>query len=216
MKQIYTIIGLGAFGSTVARELARLGHDVIGIDRDPQLVNDIAEDITQAVTADASDEQILRELGVHESAVVVIAIGENMMANILTTLIIKGMNKPKVWVKAFNPQHHQILLLLGADHIVHPEHEMGLRLAHIMLYPEVMDYINLGDDQFTVELRVSPHLAGNTLAQLELAANHLQCLLIKRAKIVTCAPPHDHVLQENDQIVLLGSIANLRKITSHL
>ena len=163
MMNTYAVVGLGIFGSTVALELSRLGHDVIGIDLDPNLVNDIAEKITQAVIADAQDEKVLRDLGVHECDGVVIAIGENIEANILATLIVKGMPKPKVWAKAHNPNHHRILEKLGTDHIVHPEHEMGLRLARGMVYPQVMDYISFGNDHFAVEVCASERLAGQKM-----------------------------------------------------
>ncbi|MEP6604969.1 MAG: TrkA family potassium uptake protein [Nitrosospira sp.] len=216
MKHIYTIVGLGVFGSTIALELSRLGHDVIGIDLNANLVSDIADKITQAVIADARDEKVLRDLGVHECDGVVIAIGEDIEANILATLIVKNMPKPKVWAKALNPNHHKILEKLLCDHIVHPEHEMGLRLARSMVYPEVMDYISLGHDQFTVELRASDRLAGQNMDALHLQANDLQCLLIKHLDEVMLSPPQQYKFELNDKILLFGTLANLRKITKYL
>ncbi|MEO7464076.1 MAG: TrkA family potassium uptake protein [Nitrosospira sp.] len=216
MKHIYTVVGLGVFGSTIALELSRLGNDVIGIDLNPNLVSDIADQITQAVIADARDEKVLRDLGVHECDGVVIAIGEDIEANILATLIVKSMPKPKVWAKALNPNHHKILEKLSTDHIVHPEHEMGLRLARSMIYPEVMDYISLGHDQFTVEVRASERLAGQNLKALHLPENDLQCLLIKHLNEVMLPPPLRYELKLNDKILLFGTLGNLRKITKYL
>lgn len=216
MKHTYSVIGLGVFGSTIALELSRLGHDVIGIDLNPNLVSEIADRITQAVIADARDEKVLRDLGVHECDGVVVAIGEDIEANILATLIVKGMPKPKVWAKALNPNHHRILEKLGTDHIVHPEHEMGLRLARSMIYPEVMDYISLGHEQFTVEVRASERLAGQNMDALHLRENDLQCLLIKHLNEVMAPPPQQYVFQLNDKILLLGTLGNLRKITKYL
>ncbi|MBA4141812.1 MAG: TrkA family potassium uptake protein [Nitrosospira sp.] len=215
MKHTYTVVGLGIFGSTVALELSRLGHDVIGIDVNPNLVNDIADKITQAVIADARDEKVLRDLGVHECDGVVIAIGEDIEANILATLIVKGMPKPKVWAKAFNHNHHKILEKLGTDHIVHPEHEMGLRLARGMVYPEVMDYISFGDDYFAVEVRASERLAGQNINALHLAENDLQCVLIKHLdQVIT--PSEQYEFKFNDKILLWGTLRNLRKISKYL
>jgi trk system potassium uptake protein TrkA len=216
MKRSFTIIGLGTFGSTVALELARQGHDVIGIDLNPELVHDLADGITQAVVADARDEKVLRDLGVHECDVVLVAIGENIEANLLATLNVKGMNKPKVWAEALNHSHHQILLKLGADHIVHPEHEMGIRLANTLMYPEVMDYISLGHDQFTVEVRASERLAGQTLASLNLTEHDVKCLLVKHQREVVAPPPEHYEFALDDQIVLLGTLGNLRKISKYL
>ena len=216
MKHTYTVVGLGVFGSTIALELSRLGNDVIGIDLNPNLVNDIADRITQAVIADARDEKVLRDLGVHECDGVVIVIGEDIEANILATLIVKNMPKPKVWAKALNPNHHKILEKLGTDHIVHPEHEMGLRLARSMVYPEVMDYISLGRDQFIVEVRASERLVGQNLDGLHLEENDLQCFLIKHLDEVMLPPPRQYAFELNDRILLFGTLGNLRKITRYL
>jgi trk system potassium uptake protein TrkA len=216
MKRTFAVIGLGIFGSTVALELSRLGHDVIGIDRNADRVNEIADRIPQAVIADARDEQVLRNLGLHECDAVVVAIGEDIEANLLATLIVKGMSKPRVWAEALNHSHHLILEKLGADHIVHPEHEMGLRLANMLMYPEVMDYISLGDDQFTVEVRISERLAGRTLDALSLEENGVQCLLVKRGADVMAPPPATHMLRAGDQVVLLGALGSLRRFSGYL
>lgn len=216
MKQTFAVIGLGIFGTTIARELARAGNDVIGIDIHPDAVHDIAEHITEAVVADARDEHVLRELGVHECDGVVVSIGEDIEANLLATLIVKGMKKPKVWAEALNYNHHQILEKLGADHIIHPEHEMGLRLAQTMMYPEVLDYISLGDDQYTVEIRASERLAGKALEALHLDENSAQCLLVKHGSEVMAPPSSSYRFQENDRMVLLGTLGNLRKVSKYL
>lgn len=213
MKRTFAVIGLGAFGGTVARELARLGHDVLCIDSDPGRVTDIADSVTQAVVADAREEKSLRDLGVAECDAVVVAMGSDMEANILITLNVKNMHKPVVWAKALTHNHHRILQKLGADHIVHPEHDMGLRLAHVMTYPEVVDYINLGHDLFMVEVRASERLAGRRLAALELAQRKLRLLLVKRGREVLAALPDELVFAAGDQIVLLGALIDLRKIS---
>lgn len=216
MKCNVTVIGLGAFGSTVALELSRLGNDVLGIDSNPARTNAVADQITQAVIADARDERVLRELGVHESDVVVVAIGEDIEANILITLVVKSMPKPKVWAKALNPNHHRILEKLGADHIVHPEHEMGLRVARTLIYPEVLDYIGLGDDQFIAEVRASERLSGKTLEALHLQENEVQCLLVKHSSLAMAPVPAHYRFELGDQIVLLGTLTRLRRISKYL
>lgn len=216
MKRTFTVIGLGAFGSTIARELARLGNDVLGIDLNPLHVNAIADDITQAVVADARNEDILRDLGVQDSDAVVVAIGEDLEANVLVTLMVKSMPKPVVWAKALNHNHHRILHKLGADHIVHPEHEMGMRLAHAMIYPEVLDYISLGHDQFTVEVRASEKLADKTLASLTLGERGVQLLLVKSQREIMAPPPADYVFRLGDQLVMVGTLDSLRNISAHL
>ncbi len=216
MKTNITVIGLGAFGSTVALELSRLGQEVLGIDLSASRVNAFADQLAQAVIADARDERVLRELGVHESDVVVVAIGEDTEANILATLLAKSMPKPKVWSKALNHNHHRILEKLGADHIVHPEHEMGLRVARTLIYPEVLDYISLGDDQFIAEVRASECVAGKTLAALHLGENDVKCLAIKHEGATFAPAPEAYRFEVGDQIVLLGTLNHLRKISKYL
>jgi trk system potassium uptake protein TrkA len=216
MKCNVTVIGLGAFGSTVALELSRLGHEVLGIDSNADRINAIAGRIAQTVIADARDERVLRDLGVHESDVVVVAIGEDIEANILTTLVVKTMSKPKVWSKALNHNHHRILEKLGTDHIIHPEHEMGLRVARMLIYPEVLDYMSLGDDQFISEVRASERLSGKTVEALHLDEHGVQCLLVKHAGLAMAPVPLQHRFELGDQIVLLGTLGRLRKISKYL
>ena len=216
MKSTVTVIGLGAFGSAVARELARLGNDVLGIDLNVKRTNAIADDITQAVIADARDERVLRDLGVHESDVVVVAIGEDLEANILASLLAKNMPKPKVWAKAYNHNHHRILEKLGVDFIVHPEHEMGLRVARTLSYPEVIDYIDMGNDQFLSEVRASERLVGKTLEALHLKDYDIRCLLVKRQGLPMFPPLEHYSFELGDQIVLFGTLGHLRKVSKYL
>jgi len=216
MKSNITVIGLGVFGSTIALELTRLGYAVLGIDLSTTRTNAIADQIAQAVIADARDERVLRDLGVHESDVVVVAIGEDIEANILTTLVVKTMAKPKVWAKALNHNHHRILEKLGADHIIHPEHEMGLRVARTLIYPDVMDYISLGDDYFIAEVRASERLAGKPLDALHLDELSVRCLAIKHAGLALAPVPPQHYFELGDQIVLLGTLGRLRKVSKYL
>jgi trk system potassium uptake protein len=216
MKSTATVVGLGAFGSTVALELTRLGVEVLGIDTNAARVNALADQLDRAVIADARDERVLRELGVHESDVVVVAIGEDIEANILTTLVVKTMGASQVWVKALNANHHRILEKLGADHIVHPEHEMGLRVARTLTYPHVLDYIDLGDDNFISEVRASERLQGQSIDALHLAENDIKCLVIRHHGMALAPPPEGHRFELGDQIVLLGTLARLRKVSKYL
>ena len=135
------VIGLGIFGRTVAKELARTGHEVIGIDNDAARVAAVADVLTQAVTADATDEQVLQELGVAHCDAALVAIGENIEASILTTLLLKDLKIAKVWVKAKDWRHHRILVRLEADRIIHPEYEVGCRTAQQLAHDGLEEYL---------------------------------------------------------------------------
>ena len=182
----------------------------------PARTSEIADRIAQAVVADARDERVLHDLGVHESDVVVVAIGENIEANILATLLVKSMSKPTVWAKALNHNHHQILQKLGAEHIVLPEHEMGLRVARALLYPQVIDYFTLGDDYLNVVVRASENLAGKNLSALQLEEHGVQCLLVKSGATVMSPPQPEYRFKLGDRIVLLGTLRKLRKFSTVL
>lgn len=216
MKHTITVIGLGVFGSTIALELTRLGHEVLGIDTNPKRVADIAERISQGVVADARDTRVLQELGVADSDVVVVAIGEDIEANLLASLLAASMNKPRVWAKALNHHHHQILNKIGAHHIIHPEHEMGLRVARSLIYPEVVDYISLGDDLFISEVRASERLVGKRLEQLKLSEYGVTCLMVKHEALAMQPPQPGYTFELGDQVVLYGTLGNLSKFSKYL
>jgi trk system potassium uptake protein TrkA len=212
-KHKYAVIGLGTFGSTVARELERLGNEVIGIDTDESRVGPIAAELSHAVTADARDERVLRELGLAEHDGVVVAIGEDLEANILCTLALKSLGVRSVWVKALSPVHHRILEQLGADRIVNPEQHVGLHVARTMIYPNVLDYISLGGDDYIVEIDVPDSLDGKPLPDLQLAERYqIEVAALKReGQPATVKALQNCVLRSADRLVLLGTLSALRR-----
>lgn len=209
MKQKFAVIGLGSFGSTVACELIRLGHEVLGLDKDECRVNKFADRITQALIADGTDDKVIEELGLRHYDAVVVAIGENLEASILTTLALKSAGCERVWVKALNDSHHRILSRLQADRIIHPEHEIGVRVAQSLTHPQMLDYISLGHGWFVVEIHVNERIAANRAYARELSFAEVQLSLVKRGHTVLEAPYRDLVLQVGDQIVLTGQLDSL-------
>ena len=130
MKKNFAIIGLGRFGGSICRTLIEAGQDVLVIDSSEDRVNEFMNIATHAVVANAQDESVLRSLGIRNFDHVVVAIGEDIQASILATLMIKEMGVPFVTAKAQNEYHGQVLEKVGADHVVHPESDMGIRLGH--------------------------------------------------------------------------------------
>ena len=134
MKKQFAVIGLGGFGESVALELMRLGHDVLGIDFSEEKANRMADKLTQTVIANASDEEALRELDLHRFDAVMIAIGEHIEASVLCTMHVISLEAREVWVKAITPTHHKIVEKLGANRVFHPEYEMGpVSYTHLTL-----------------------------------------------------------------------------------
>lgn len=216
----FAVLGLGSFGQTIATELTRLGNEVLGIDYNERRVDLLADAITHTVVADVSDEKALRELNIQDFDAAVVAIGENIEASILATLNLRSIGVKSVWVKALTAQHHRILAKVGATRIIHPEHEMGLRVAQSLNYPIVNNYMELGDDEYLVEIIVSEQLSGSQMSQVFAAAKtEVSVLLVRRDGRNYQAPgvvPENMVLDQGDHVVLLGSRADLKQVARHL
>jgi trk system potassium uptake protein TrkA len=161
------VIGLGRFGGAVAEALLDLGYDVLGIDTDPKIVQDWSDRLTQVVEVDATDEDALRQLSVHEFRRAVVGIGTNLETSVLTVLTLTELGVPEIWAKATSVKHGKILSSVGADHVIYPEVEMGERVAHL-ISGRMLDYIEF-DDGFAIAKVRAPHgAAGRTLAELAL------------------------------------------------
>ncbi|MDO4223213.1 MAG: TrkA family potassium uptake protein [Acinetobacter sp.] len=208
----FAVIGLGSFGGTVARQLVHLGHDVLGIDHIKKHVEDFSEILTCAVIADASDESVLSELQLQNYEAVVVAIGEDIEASILCVLHLKNMGVKKIWGAAKTQAHHMILSHLSVDKIIHPEQDMGVRIANALNYPIVRRYMALGDDHFIVKIKVPPPLTGLNLRELIRQETAVNLILFKRGKDVYKTIADDLILQEDDILVIEGFIHDLKKL----
>ena len=152
MEKEYVVIGLGRFGGSIVRELNALDMDVMAIDRDEARVNEYSDIATHVV--DTTDEAVMKSLGIRNFDHVIVAIGENIQSSTLTTLILKELGVKKV-TKAQNDYHAKILNKIGADTVVHPERDMGRRIAHNVASASVLDYLELADEHSLVELKAS-------------------------------------------------------------
>ena len=201
------VVGLGLFGRTVAEELVQNGHQVIGIDTDPERVRDVAEVLTQAVTADATDEQVLQELGIANCDAAVVAIGENIEASSLTTLLLKDLKIPKVWAKAKDWNHHRILVHLHADRVIHPEYDVGCRTAQQLMHDGLDEYLEFGDDNLVFEVRAPASLVGKRTT--ELGGTHVLAHRRDNALMASTS-----IIQEADYLLVLGPRASLARFDS--
>ncbi len=212
-KKQFAIIGLGRFGSSVATFLSQMGYEVLAIDEDEERVQDVANTVTHAVSADSTDEEAMRALGVRNFDVVVVAIGQDIQASILTTLILKDLGVPKLIVKAQNELHGKVLNKIGADKVVFPERDMGLRVAHHLISPNILEHIELSTDYSIVELRVPASMIGKNLKQLDVRAKYgCNVLAIKRGNDMNVAPSADQAITEEDILVIVGRNEQLTKL----
>jgi trk system potassium uptake protein TrkA len=198
------VIGLGRFGGQVARSLVRLRHDVLGVDSNPRLVDDMADELTHVVQADATDEDALRQLGVANLRQVVVGIGADLEASVLTVLALVELRVPEIWAKAVTPKHGKILSAVGAHHVVYPEAAMGDRVAHLVS-TRLMDYIEFDDGFAIAKTRAPREAAGRTLAESALRTKYgITVVGVKRAnEDFTYARP-ETVVRDGDLLIVAG------------
>ncbi|MGB9720815.1 MAG: potassium channel family protein [bacterium] len=225
MKQ-FVVIGLGRFGSSIARALTEKNFEVLAMDRSEERVKEIEGIVSQAVVVDATDERALKELGIKEFDTAIVSIGENIEDSIMVTLILKEFGIKQVIVKAHNELHAKILSKVGADRIIFPEKEMGEKLAESLASPKIFDYIELSTEYGILEIIAPKKFCDKTLLELKLREKFgVSVMAIKRKmpytkpdgspdfkeEIVIGPGGSDEILQ-GDVLVLLGKYKDLNKI----
>ena len=217
MKQI-AVIGLGRFGTSLATSLAEMGNEVLGMDMDEDRVSEVTEVLTHTIQADATDPHVLRELGVNNFDVIVVSIGE-LERSIIVTMMLKELGAENVVCKAASTMHANILRRLGADKVVFPEWDMGIRLAHSIADHNIVDYVDISEEFSMMEVVVPKEWRDKTLEELNIRAKYrMNIAAIRREKDVIIAPHGSDVLQEGDIAVIIGARDDLIKLsrkTSH-
>ncbi|MEK3733571.1 MULTISPECIES: potassium channel family protein [Paenibacillus] len=212
-KKQYAVIGMGRFGTSVARELSVMGFDVLAVDSSESRVQEIAGLVTHAVSADSTDEEALRALGIRNFDVVVVAIGEDIQASILTTLILKDLGVPVIIVKARNELHGKVLAKIGADKVIFPERDMGMRVAHHLVSPNILDYIELSDDYSIMEMKASGNMIGHNLRELDIRARFgCNVMAIREGEDMNISPHPDDRIEDGDILVIVGHKNDLTKL----
>ena len=205
------VIGLGTFGSTVARDLAGFGHHVIGVDVDERRVNAMADELSQALIADARDERALQDAGIDQCDAVVIAMGEDLEANIVGAMNARVLGVRQVWVKSRSRTHRRILSRIGVDHVVNPEQDMGHRVAQTIHNPFVADYMVAAGNVTIVSLNAPSTLAGRTLQAVRFKERYdIECLgLLRHGRLHRFHD--DPVIERDDALLLLGRRQELQR-----
>lgn len=204
------MIGLGRFGSSVAKTLHELGYEVTAIDRGEKQIQEASDFVTLAVQGDGTDQELLRQLSIHQSAVAVVAQGESLEASVLSTLLLKKLGVPWVVAKAKSTLHGELLRKVGADRVVFPELDAGVRLAHSLGVRHINDYISLSASTGIAKLQTPANLVGHPLMDVigDLQSK-LNVLLIKRGSSLITVPHFQEVLQANDELIIVGADAHI-------
>ena len=199
------VIGLGRFGLALARELERLGHEVMAVDRNEQRVNDIAPDVTHALQLDASEEDALRAAGAADFNTAIVAISSDAEPSIFATMVLKRLGVRTVIAKAGSILHGEILARVGADRVVFPERETGLRLAHSFNVPNVIDYLDVAPNFGIEKIRPPKSFIGKTLGELDLKGRlGLTPIALRRAQQVFVNPAREERVADGDELILIG------------
>lgn len=208
------VVGLGRFGSAVANSLIRMGHEVLGVDENPALVQRMSDRLTQVVQADSTDTEALRQLGVGDFERAVVGIGGDLEASVLTVVSLAELGVGNIWAKATNERHGRILESTGAHHVVYPEARMGERVAH-MVTGKMIDYIEFDDDYAIVKTRAPIELAGMTLADYGVRSRFGVTIVgIKRPKEdFTYARP-ETLVQKDDLLIVSGPTALVERFAA--
>jgi len=218
MKQ-FAVIGLGRFGLSVAKTLTEQGYQVLAIDKDEELVQEAAEFVTEAVQVDSTDDKALKTIGITNADVAVVAIGTNLEASILTTLILKDLGMQKIVARAVTDEHGKVLEKVGATKVVFLERDMGMRVANSLISPSIIEHIYLSPEFSIMETVAPKEFAGKSIGGLEVRSRYGLNIIGIRSKErpgkdicgLNIAPKADYVIKDGDIFILLGSNENLEK-----
>lgn len=209
----FLVFGLGRFGTSLARTLCEMGQEVLAIDSDETAVQDIAPHVTQAMQLDATDEEVLKTLGVNNFDAAIVSIGHDIQASILLCVLLKELGVPKVIAKAHDDLHAKVLRKIGADRVVFPERDMGARLARSILAPNVLDLMNLSDDYQIIEIRVPAKWIGNSLIGLNVRRRYgVNILAIHRQERFVMSPAPDMLFESEDTLLVMGKKDDIEKL----
>ena len=209
----YVVIGLGRFGNTLARQLCKLGAEVLAMDVHNDLVLQVAEDVTHAVVGDAQDKDVLRALGVRDFDCAIVAIGTDLAASVLTVMNLQELGVPYIICKAHDETHSRVLKKLGVNKVVIPEQENATRLARSLHSHNVLDYIELSEDYGILEIPAPKSWIGKTLKELNIRAKlGVNIIAVENNKKTNVSPAADYQIQQEDILVVLGDNYSLEAV----
>lgn len=204
----FVVIGLGRFGSNLACTLYELGHEVLGVDENEDNVKRVADHITHAIIGDPKDESVLQSIGVRNFDCTIVSLSSDIQSSVLVTLMLKEMGVEYVVAKAQSEIHARVLAKVGADRVVFPEKDMGMRLAQSLSRSNILEYIELSDEYSIVEIKVPAMWVGKTLRQLNVRGKYNVNIVGIRhhsPDYIEIAPNADSPFNEGEILVIIGS-----------
>ena len=216
-KRQYAVIGMGRFGTSVAMTLVNAGQEVLVVDSDEERIQKVAEFFTHAVVLDTTEEASLAAVGIRNFDMVVVAIGHDVQASVLTTLLLKEMGVKHIVAKAANVLHGKMLDKVGADQVVFPERDMGQRIAHNLMSTNIIDYFEVAPDLGIIEVDVKGDLVGKSLFESNLREKYsITVIAIRRNGKISLSPSPGEKLMESDRLILVGDNSGIQRFEAEV
>ncbi len=211
-NQQFAVIGLGRFGSSLAKALFQMGKEVLAIDIAEERIQSMIDHVTHAVQVDATDEIAMKSLGLGNIDVVLVSIGQ-LQQSILATMIVKGLGVKHLVCKATSELHGKILDKLGADRVVYPERDMGTRVAHSLVSGNILEYIELSSDYYIIEVIAIKDFTGKSLKTLDFRAKYgINIIAVKREREINVSPGANFIIDNGDILVAIGRTEKLKEM----
>lgn len=213
MSKQFVVIGCGRFGQSVAIKLAEMGSEVMVVDDNEEIIQSISDKVTYAVQADATDENAIKALGIRNFDVAIVTIGSDIQSSILVTLLVKEMGIKHIVAKAQNAAHAKVLYKIGANRVVFPEKEMGIKVAKGLLSSNVLELIDLAPEYSILEIRMSSEWIGKSLVEINMRRQYsISVIAIRRGDDIDINVEPDRVLLKDDILVVVGHNKDLQKL----
>ncbi|NLD51288.1 MAG: TrkA family potassium uptake protein [Clostridiales bacterium] len=213
IKKQYVVFGIGRFGSALCKSLSEMGHEVLAVDSGEERIRNITPYVTQALQMDATDEEALHTLGVRNFDAVVVSIGDNLRDSIMVTLLCKDMGARYLVAKATDEVHARMLKKMGADRVVFPERDMGVRVAKTLVSPRLLDLINLTGDYMMADIAVPASWTGHTLKELDIRKRYnVSVLVVHREGDVLMNLTTDTQFLKGDDLLIVGHRNDIERI----
>jgi trk system potassium uptake protein TrkA len=211
-KKSFAVLGLGRFGTSVANALADMGFDVLAVDSKEEHISQLSESVTHAITGDVTNESLLHSIGIRNFDVAIVAIGDDIQNSILTTILLKEAGVPYIVSKAQNDLHARVLEKVGADRVVFPEKDMGIRVAHNLSKTNVLDFIELSKDDSIMEIIPPAKWIGKSLKDAQVREKYgISIIAIKKDENIQVAPKADYVIEKGNLLVVIGTNHDIQR-----
>lgn len=209
----YIVIGCGRFGSAVAKKMCQLGNEVMVIDKDEDSIENIAQQVTHTAIIDVTEERDLKSIGLGNFDVVIVAISSDIRASIMATIMAKEMGVPKIVCKAKDELQAKVLYKIGADKVVFPERDMGIRLAYNLASENILDQINLDPEYSIMEIVTPQNWIGKTIIELNLRVKYeITILAVKTQSGLKVMPSPNYKMQEKNILIIIGNTEKISDI----